>query len=595
MAQIEYLEGQQLLDWAQQRSGFDSVGRGRLALVAPGLFLGNKDAASDRELLQRAGVRAVVNVGAGPNVFEDTFKYHKIHVQDKAGASLRCHLSMACDFIQTALQQGAVLVHCRGGVSRSPTVITAFLIACRRLSITEALEVVRISRKCANPRAEFLADLQQFVQDLPAGNIAQRASGPIDRSEAEHSHVSVPDRSQKVLSDSPYISHAEPNSNGSALPNADAEHVSRSSTASCFAKYEKMGEDSGPCGAAAGRKLPNQYVVTEKIHGANFCLIASRAAGAESIEVQFANRTHVLGTADNAEDFFSCRSSGLLRSLKCAAIAVLQKMDSTDAVHIYGELYGGRYPHSQVVQEMSQPVQCGVWYAPGLHFQAFDVAVDVAGVRRFLDFAVAREACEACGLPFAAPLHEGTLSECLEYPIEFETTIPSRLRLPEIAAASDGTQNLAEGVVIRPVYEPFLGAVVKESGKVSGRGLFKRKIAAFSEKKYQNNEWLAGKAGGNLKGTSADIKRDLVRYEMQACVTQQRLDNVLSKTGRVDPRNKAACCHLLETLKEDVRDALEEDDHNVFLSSATLQKELDQLCRKLITRVLLRKPNASCS
>merc|ERR1711904_355744 len=93
---------------------------------------------------------------------------------------------------------------------------------------------------------------------------------------------------------------------------------------------------------------------------------------------------------------------------------------------------------------------------------------------------------------------------------------------------------------------------------------------------------------------SADMKQDLVRYEMQACVTEQRLDNVLSKTGRVDPRNKSACCHLLEALKEDAREALEEDDRHVFLSSDTLQKELDQLCRELITRVLLRKPIASC-
>jgi Rnl2 family RNA ligase len=169
------------------------------------------------------------------------------------------------------------------------------------------------------------------------------------------------------------------------------------------------------------------------------------------------------------------------------------------AVHIYGELFGGSYPHPQVEQEMSQPVQCGVWYAPGLHFQAFDVAVDIEGVRSFLSFEIAREACETCGLPFAVPLCTGTLSECLEYPVEFETTIPVRLGLPGIPVASDGTQNLAEGVVIRPLLEPPKD-VIAQSGKISGagRGLFKRKIAAFCEKKYQNNGWREGKAGGTL-------------------------------------------------------------------------------------------------
>eukprot|EP00746_Dinoflagellata_sp_MGD_P005688 gnl/MRDRNA2_/MRDRNA2_111019_c0_seq1.p1 gnl/MRDRNA2_/MRDRNA2_111019_c0~~gnl/MRDRNA2_/MRDRNA2_111019_c0_seq1.p1 ORF type:complete len:606 (-),score=118.99 gnl/MRDRNA2_/MRDRNA2_111019_c0_seq1:150-1967(-) len=597
MDQSELLEGQQLQDWARQRGANPSVGRGRLAEVAPGLFLGNKDAASDFELLKRVGIKAVVNVGAGPNAFEDTLKYHKIHVQDKAGASLHPHFGAACDFIQSALGQGAVLVHCQGGISRSPTVIAAFLVAHRRLTIPQALDVVRKSRKCANPRAEFLLDLQHFVQDMQAAeaadvvfdnselmDLARRGSRAINANSSGSDSLA---KAQGTLSSASVIADAEPASNVGL-----DEHysVSNSETSSRFAKYDKMGEDSGPCGVEAGRKLQNRYVVTEKIHGANFCLIASRVTGTKRIEVHFANRTHVLGSAENAEDFFGCRSSGLLHSLKPLATRVLQTMDSeVAAVHIYGELFGGQYPHPQVEQQLSQPVQCGVWYAPGLHFQAFDVATDVAGNRRFLSFAIAREACETCGLPFAAPLLEGTLSECLEYPVEFETTIPSRLGIPQIAAANDGTQNLAEGVVIRPLHEPPQGAIAKGCGKVSSRGLFKRKIPAFSEKKYQNNGWREGKAGGTWKSASADMKEDLVRYEMEACVTEQRLNNVLSKTGRVDPKNKAACCKLLEDLKQDVFEAVDTHDYDALRNSHTLQQELDQLCRKLITRVLLRK------
>jgi Rnl2 family RNA ligase len=610
MTQDWYLEGQQLLDWARQKVHWNSVGRGRLAEVAPRLFLGNKDAAIDRELLERHSVRAVVNVGAGPNAFEDAFKYHKIHVQDNEGASLLPHLCAACDFIHTAVQQGAVLVHCRGGMSRSPTVVIAFLLARRQLSIEQAVEVVRISRKCANPRREFLADLQEFMRELPVGNNST-VDGEVQAADLARRGSRVLQTERSDEQDSPVASAARESRKGgsssSLLPvretAVEAKHASNNLTAqnpsaaqSSFVKYEKMGEDSGPCGVEAGRKLPDAYVVTEKIHGANFCLMASRLLDTEVIEVQFANRTHVLGTTENAEDFFGCRSSGLLQSLKPLAAAALQRMDSeVRAVHIYGELFGGQYPHPLVAPTNSQPVQCGVWYAPGLHFQAFDVAVDVAGLRHFLDFAAARQACEACGLPFAASLHEGTLSECLEYPVEFETTIPSLLRLPKIAVAGDGTRNLAEGVVIRPLHEPSVGAVVidKGSGKVSARGLFKRKIAAFSEKKYQNNGWREGKAGVAKKSSqSADVKQDIVKYEVEACVTEQRLNNVLSKTGHVDPQNKAACRQLLEDLKEDIHEALAEDDRIILLGSEILQHDLDQLCRKLVTKVLLRKRSA---
>jgi hypothetical protein len=88
------------------------------------------------------------------------------------------------------------------------------------------------------------------------------------------------------------------------------------------------------------------------------------------------------------------------------------------------------------------------------------------------------------------------------------------------------------------------------------------------------------------------MKEDLVRYEMEACVTEQRLNNVLSKTGRVDPKSKPACRKLLEDLKQDVTEALDKDDCDFFINSITLQQELDQLSRKLITTVLLRKPLA---
>merc|ERR1712093_565393 len=105
-----------------------------------------------------------------------------------------------------------------------------------------------------------------------------------------------------------------------------------------------------------------------------------------------------------------------------------------------------------------------------------------------------------------------------------------------------------------------------------------------------NNGWREGKSG-NARATSLtmDMKQDLVRYEVEACVTEQRLDNVLSKTGRVEPRDKAACNQLLDGLKEDVREALEDEDRVVLLNSGALQQELDQLCRKLITKVLLRR------
>jgi Rnl2 family RNA ligase len=367
-----------------------------------------------------------------------------------------------------------------------------------------------------------------------------------------------------------------------------------------FVKYDKMGEDSGSVGASVGTGPANAYVVTEKVHGANFCIIASFEHGlANAPTVHFAKRTAILGGVDNAEDFYSCRSSGLLRTLAPRGEAVLQSLaaaargageEAPEAVHVYGELFGGSYPHPDVQRSPGiEAVQMGIWYAPDLHFMGFDVAYESVGSRTFLNYDSARDVCERCGLLFAAPLFRGSLSECLDYPIEYDTTIPARLGLPPLSADAAGNgRNLAEGVVIRPQAEPTARCTSGvRIGKESARGLFKRKIAAFSEKRFQNDDWKRSKGGGG--GTVTVTEEGLVGLEMAACITEQRLANVLSKIGCVDPKNKDACRALLEDFKEDVREALEENDQQLLRSSQKLQAELEALCKAVITQELLGK------
>lgn len=166
-------------------------------------------------------------------------------------------------------------------------------------------------------------------------------------------------------------------------------------------------------------------------------------------------------------------------------------------IQVYGELYGGKYDHPSVSAIAGlQPVQMGVWYSEKLQFLPFDIAVvfsekDSIETRHFLDFADATALCKSAGLPFSTPLYSGTLAECLDYPIEFETTIPKIHGLPSL-----GSENVAEGVVIRPAHEP-------KTRKC--RGLFKRKIAAFSEKKYSNPTFAAARSGGVYQPSPAQV------------------------------------------------------------------------------------------
>jgi len=143
-----------------------------------------------------------------------------------------------------------------------------------------------------------------------------------------------------------------------------------------WAKYPKMPNASRPEGYARATKRGAEHVVTEKVHGANFSVLAFRASGA----VEFAKRTAVLAPAD---DFFGCRSAGVTAVLRPAARAAAAAVGAD--VAIFGELFGGLYPHEAVAPVQGlQPVQRGVYYAPTVQFCAFDVQLLASG--RFLDF-----------------------------------------------------------------------------------------------------------------------------------------------------------------------------------------------------------------
>jgi hypothetical protein len=95
--------------------------------VLPGLFLGDRGDAADRERLRRHGVTHVVNCSRElPCHFPDQFVYLWLRWEDP-DPSLAERAPELCRFIDEGRGRGGVLVHCTGAVSRSPAAILAYL------------------------------------------------------------------------------------------------------------------------------------------------------------------------------------------------------------------------------------------------------------------------------------------------------------------------------------------------------------------------------------------------------------------------------------------------------------------------------------
>ena len=178
----------------------------------------------------------------------------------------------------------------------------------------------------------------------------------------------------------------------------------------------------------------SQWVATEKIHGAQLVLAC------DGERVAFGKRKAWL--EDDAA-FFGWQ---LLRAeLGAAARTVHEQLDRAGAIYIYGELFGGRYPHPEVeaLPGMS-PVQTGIWYAPGLHFAAFDVLVVDGDDARFLAHAEVEALAASAELGVVPLLGRGTRRELVALPVRYPTRVPDQLGLPALA------DNVAEGFVLKP-------------------------------------------------------------------------------------------------------------------------------------------------
>lgn len=289
-----------------------------------------------------------------------------------------------------------------------------------------------------------------------------------------------------------------------------------------FPMYDKIPETTRRWRADEGemrRVTRGDWVVTEKLHGANFCVVIDAAS------IRGAKRKALL---DEGEDFFNHhrvidRLRDPLRHLRAA-------LDGAERVLVYGELYGGGYPHPDVPEVPGvQPVQTGVWYSPDVAFQAFDVALIRDGERVWLGFEEARQRLTDAGVPCVTPLFIGPYNEALAVSPIFQTHVPAASGLPPL------DDNLAEGIVVKP-----MAAVTLADGT---RPVIKIKHPRFAEdaRYHQGQRWETPAVGTSPLVT--------LEWAILSRLNRPRLESALSKVGPSAPASQ-----LVAEIVDDVRE-----------------------------------------
>ncbi|XP_014251597.1 dual specificity protein phosphatase MPK-4-like isoform X2 [Cimex lectularius] len=148
-----------------EREDFDA-GPTNLDEIEPGLWIGNLTAATDLEELAKIHCNYILTVDSCPlprNIsLLPGIKTMFIQVTDMNKEDLLSHFESAFEFIEEARENGVVLVHCYFGVSRSSTIVIAYLMKKFKISYDEAFERAKSKRKFVSPNAGFESQLRLY-------------------------------------------------------------------------------------------------------------------------------------------------------------------------------------------------------------------------------------------------------------------------------------------------------------------------------------------------------------------------------------------------------------------------------------------------
>ena len=169
---------------------------------------------------------------------------------------------------------------------------------------------------------------------------------------------------------------------------------------------------------------------------------------------------------------------------------------------------------------------------------------------------------------YAEPLCIGSLQQMLSYPLGFVSKLPSKLGLPPL----EGRKNTAEGIVIKPLKNAVL-----ETSKGPRRVIFKRKVENFKERKQRTHSHTKATSAKHYGEQQADF--ELLKYEMYALVTEQRVVNVISKHGI--PGSESEWEGLVESLIADVLEELTTENEGLWLKCQQHPVLVEQLTDEL--------------
>lgn len=328
-----------------------------------------------------------------------------------------------------------------------------------------------------------------------------------------------------------------------------------------FTKYSSIKNVSKNELLERAQKLDTDWIVTEKIYGANLSIWYN----GDSNNYEVASRIKVLDENDEFHNYrkaITYRFFVQLRKLY-HHLKYNEGMD-IETVVIYGELFGGYWPKDIQANIEHDPepqiITDGIYYSPNVHFIGFDIGVVIDGEFMLLPYDKAYELANKSFIDYSEILFRGSLEECMNYDCAFSSTIPKRV------AGVHLDNNICEGVVISPTTPYYTNG--------GERFIFKNKTDKYKE---NGQHYRPRPIAKNAEWTD-DMNN--VYDELSQYANKPRIQSAISKIGTLTQKTFGP------TIGMSIRDLLADFESDNPNGAYQIYENLDKGSQKLVRKKL---------
>ena len=127
------------------------------------LYLGSHAHARSSAMMKAIGVNLIVNCTTTIPNYHEGIEYKRFPLTDVAQDPIELYFEDACLTITDAIQKGkTVFVHCEAGISRSASIVIAYLMKSENIVFSDAFTSVRQVRPIIAPNIGFELKLRDF-------------------------------------------------------------------------------------------------------------------------------------------------------------------------------------------------------------------------------------------------------------------------------------------------------------------------------------------------------------------------------------------------------------------------------------------------